>query len=561
MGTRSHAKRSFSLLIALALIVSACGGSSAPAAENLDFTARSWPEAGAGTCADGATGFAQIRSINEHTVEFQLCAPDPAFLQKIALPTFGIQDSGYLKAHAGDGSMVTAPNGTGPYSLKIWERGSQIVLSRFDGYWGEKAHAKTAVIQWQADAAARLLALQSGTVDGIDNVAPQDSAAIEGDTSLKLYPREALNTMYIGMNNTFKPFDDVRVRKAIALALDRQRIVDLFYPAGSEVASHYVPCSLEFGCEGDALYGQNIIEAKRLLAEAGFPNGFSTTLSLRDVVRSYLPAPQAVATDIQEQLAAIGVNATIDVQESTSYFDNVLSGNVAGLFIFAWVPDFPDTSNFVIGQFGENAGPVLGSMYEELNAAAVAAANEPDAAKRKLLYAQVNALINTLAPFVPVAHGGSAVAFKADVSGAYTSPLLTEQLALMAPKGRDSLVFVQGAEPGGLYCADEEDGESLRACSQIQESLYGFDSGSMIASPRLAEACTASDDLLTWTCTIRKNVRFHNGATLDASDVIDSYAAIWDCAHPYHVGRTGTFGGWGSMWGEFLSQERCISGE
>jgi hypothetical protein len=543
------------------MVAVACGGSSAPAAENLDFAARSWPEAAAAPCSGGAIGFAQIRSIDKQTVEFQLCAPDPAFLQKIALPTVGIQDSGYLKAHATDGLLSTAPNGTGPYSLQSWQRGVQIVLNRFDDYWGEKAKAKTAVLQWQTDAAARLLALQSGTVDGIDNVAPEDSAAIEGDLTLKLYPRQALNTMYIGMNNTFKPFDDVRVRKAIALALDRQRIVDLFYPAGSEAASHYVPCSLEFGCEGDALYGQNIDEAKRLLAEAGFPDGFSTTLSLRDVVRSYLPAPQAVATDIQEQLAAIGVRVTLDVQESTSYFDNVLSGKVAGLFIFAWVPDFPDTSNFVFGQFTTNAGPVLGSTYEALNAAAVAAVNESASSKRKALYAQVNKLINELAPFVPIAHGGSALAFKADVRGAYTSPLLTEQLALITPGGRESLVFVQGAEPGGLYCADEEDGESLRACAQIQESLYGFDSGSMVASPRLATSCTVSDDLLTWTCTLRNDVKFHNGAVLDASDVVDTFAAIWDCAHPYHVGRTGTFGGWGSLWGAFLSQESCISGE
>lgn len=540
------------------LIVSACGGSTAPAAENLPFQAKSWPEVSPAACFEGEGGLAQIRSVDELTVEFQLCAPDPGFIQKVSLANFNIQDSGYLNAHAEDGLIVKEPNGTGPWRMKVWELGEQIVLERFDDYWGTKAAVPTAVLQWQQDAAARLVALKSGTVDGIDNASPDDAAVITGDSSLSLQSRVALNTMYVGMSNSYPPFDDVRVRTAVALALDRQRIVDAFYPAGSAVATHYVPCSLEFACEGDAWYEQDIEAAKALLAEAGFPNGFSTTISLRDVVRSYLPNPQAVATDLQSQLAAIGISATIDVQEPTTYFDNVLGGKISGLFLFAWVPDYPDTLNFVLGQFGRDAGPTLGATYEAIDALATEASVTSSPARRKEIYTEVNALIKELVPFVPVAHGGSAVAYRADVTGAHTSPLLLENLAAMKPADRSSLVFVQGAEPAGLYCADEADFESIRACAQIGEGLYGFQTGTAIAEPRLATACAVSDDLLTWTCTLRNGVRFHNGALLDASDVVDTYSSIWDCAHPLHAGRTSTFAPW-SIWGPFLTPDRCIA--
>ena len=234
---------------AILMVAAACGGSGAPAAESVDFSARSWPEAGPVACAAGATGLSQITSVDESTVVFKLCAPDVAFTQKLALTNFVINDSGYLKAHTADGSIVEKPNGTGPFSFKAWEKGTQIVLNRFDGYWGTKAKAKTAVIQWQDEAAARLLSLQSGAADGIDNVSPTDFAAIAADSTLSLKPREGLNILYLGMNNAFKPFDDVRVRKAIALAVDRQRLVDTFYPGGSVVATHFTPCSIEFACE------------------------------------------------------------------------------------------------------------------------------------------------------------------------------------------------------------------------------------------------------------------------------------------------------------------------
>lgn len=541
--------------VLLALMVAACGGTSAPAAERVDFEARSWPEAAPAEC-QATGGIAQIRAVDAETVEFQLCAPDVAFLEKIALTNFAIQDSGYLKAHTNDGVLVTNPNGTAALSFSAWEIGSQIVLERFDDYWGQKSRAERVVIQWQPESAARLLALQAGTADGIDNVGTDDVARISADPSLTLYPREALNTMYLGMNHDYAPFNDVRVRKAIALALDRQRIVDTFYPDGSTVATHFTPCVLPGGCAGDDWYAQDIEEAKALLAEAGFPNGLKTTIEYRDAVRGYLPTPTAVATDIQEQLRAIGIDATLVLTESSAYLDRVFGGQIEGLFLWAWIADFPNASNFLLGGFGDGTNPALGSSYPELVSLVANVLRAPEG-ERAEAYAALNDGIREQVPMVPVAHGGSSLAFRADVVGAHASPLYREQFAEMQPGDRNTLVWIQPAEPAGLYCADEFDAESMRVCIQVGEALYGYEQGTAIVKPQLATSCTPSSDQLIWTCTLREGVRFHNGATLDASDVVDTYAAMWDCAHPYHVGRTGSFAVWSTMWLSHLNPEVC----
>ncbi|MBK7452558.1 MAG: hypothetical protein IPJ46_02230 [Anaerolineales bacterium] len=125
-----------------------------------------------------------------------------------------------------------------------------MVLKKNPNYWGENVGAEPLVFKWSTESAQRWLELQSGTVDGIDNVGPDDFATVEGDSNLALFNRPALNIMYIGFNNNPKvdgfdnaanPLANEKVRQAIAMGIDRQRIVENFYPAGSEVASHFTP--------------------------------------------------------------------------------------------------------------------------------------------------------------------------------------------------------------------------------------------------------------------------------------------------------------------------------
>jgi ABC-type transport system substrate-binding protein len=154
---------------------------------------------------------------------------------------------------------------------------------------------------------------------------------------------------------------------------------------------------------------------------------------------------------------------------------------------------------------------------------------------------------------IPVAHGGNGGAYKADVEGAYVSDFGAEQFGRMDPGGRDTFVWLQNAEPIGLYCADESDGETLRACEQVMESLLQFEVGTGKPIAALATEWSANADLTEWTFKLREGVTYHNGADLDANDVILSYAAQWDAEHPLHVGRDGSFTYWPGLFGPFLN--------
>ncbi len=504
-----------------------------------------------GTCDNGST-VAKVEAVDAYTVQFTMCGPDPAFLSKIAFSVFGIYPSEWLEANTAAGSRLDHPIGTGPYMVDDWVRGESITYKSFPDYWGEPAPAETLVIRWGTESAARLLELQAGTVDGINYPAPSDFKTIEDDATLHLQIRPALNIFYIGMNNTYPPFDDVRVRQAVAMGIDRQRIVDTFYPAGSEVATHFTPCTVPNGCVGDDWYAFDPVAAKQLLADAGFPNGFATKLFYRDVVRGYLPEVARVAEEIQAQLKDnLNIDATIEVQESGTFIANANAGTLDGFHLLGWTGDYPHITNFLDFHFSGNSKQ-FGNPFPEIYETLAKAAQIADPAEAEPLYVTANNKIRELVPMIPVAHGGSAAAYKADVTNPQASPLGDELLFESDPGGRDTFVWMQAAEPISLFCQDETDGESLAACEQASESLYGFEVNGTAVHPVLAESCDPNEDLTVWTCALRQGVKFHDGSDFDANDVVATFTSGLDANSPLHVGNTGAFEYWVTLWGNLI---------
>lgn len=496
--------------------------------------------------------FNTIEAIDRLTVKFTLCAPDPAFPSKVAFTSFAIQSAEYLEATGGGGELIEKPIGTGPYRLAEWDRGNQLVLEANPDYWGEAPKAQTLVFRWSAEAAQRLVELQAGTVDGIDNPGPEDFETIEGDSSLQLLPRPALNIFYLGLNNTKPPFDNEQVRQAIAMAIDKERIVENFYPPGSSVAEQFLPPAIPGYAAGVDWYTHDKDAAKQLLTDAGFGDGFEVTLNYRDVVRGYLPQPGVVAQDIQAQLAEIGVTVNIEVMESGAFLDASDAGELT-MYLLGWGADYPDATNFLDFHFGTGSSAQFGTHHTDIEETLTEAASLSDQAKRNELYETAAELIKEHVPMIPVAHGGSGAAYRADVSDAHVSPLGNEYFGVMTPGDRDTFVWMQNAEPIGLYCADETDGESLRACEQISEALLAYEVGGVDVEPALATEWSANDDLTVWTFTLRDGVLFHDGSTLDANDVVISYSVQWDAQHPLHVGRDGSFTYFPGLFGGFVN--------
>lgn len=539
---------------ALALVVGACGGDddeSGDGGEEADFEAVAYDETAQCGTEGYAGNLAAIEAVDELTVKFTLCESDVAFPAKVAFSALGIFSSGQLEETGG--APIDNPIGTGPYKLEAWERGNQIVLTANDDYWGDKASIPTVVFRWSAESAQRLVELQAGDVDGIDNVGTEDFATVQGDDSLQLLEREPLNVFYLGMNVDKAPLDDELVRQAVGYAIDKDRLIENFYPEGSEAADQFLPPGIPSYEEDAEGYTYDPAKAKDLLAQAGHPDGIDLgALSYRAEPRPYLPQPPQVASDIRDQLAQVGITVTLDEQESGAFIDNANTGNL-GLYMLGWGADFPDATNFWDFHFGEGASPQFGTGFDDLHEVLGDAASTTDEAARAELYAEANDLLMQHAQAIPIAYGGSAVAFKADVEGAHASPLSNEQFSAMSMEGADQLVWMQNGEPSGLYCADETDGEALRVCEQINEALLAYEVGGTEVVPALAEEYESNEDLTEWTFTLREGVTFHDGTALDAGDVVASYRVQWDAEDPLHVGRDGLFTYFEALFGGFLN--------
>lgn len=494
---------------------------------------------------------ASIEATSPTEVVFTLCSTDPAFLAKLAFIPFAVQPAEHLEATGG--SPLENPVGTGPFMLPEggWARGTEIVYEANPDYWGEAPAFNTLVFRWREDSTARITELTSGNADYITNLAASDYATIEGDANLQLLVDENPNVFYLGFNNRFEPFNNEQVRQAVAMGIDRQRIIDTFYPEGSAVADFFTPCIIENACEGEPWYEFDPEGARALLAEAGYPDGFDTTIKLRDVFRVYLPEPTVVAEDIRAQLAEnLGINATIEVMESGAFLEENATGEQQGLHLLGWGADYPHVTNFLDFHFG-GVNVQFGDPFDDIVETLAEGSQTVDPAAAQPIYEEANNLIRQHVPMVPIAWGAAADAALGTVENALTPPVGAPQFATMNP-GDDDLVFVQNAEPISLFCADETDGESLSACEQVLEGLYGYDlEGQPVA--KLANECTPDEAGLVWTCSLREGVTFHDGSTFDANDVVASWSVGLDAANPLHVGNTGVFEYFAYLWGSLIN--------
>jgi ABC-type transport system substrate-binding protein len=285
-------------------------------------------------------------------------------------------------------------------------------------------------------------------------------------------------------------------------------------------------------------------------------NPLQITLSFRNVNRAYLPLPDKVAQEIQAQLKEVGIEVKLEEMESAAFLDAANAGE-KGFYMLGWNADYPDATNFYDYHFGNAANLQFGDLFPDMVAEITAAGQVADPTERQAHYDKVNQMLKDDLMMIPVAHGGSSTAYQANVEGAHSSPLGNEYFAVVS-NGTDQFVWMQNGEPIALWCGDEDDGETLRACEQVYQALLGFKVGGTDVEPALAESYTPNADLTEWTFNLRKGVKFQNGADFDANDVVETYVAQWDAASPNHVGRTGTFYYFGAFFGAFINAPTAV---
>ncbi len=297
-----------------------------------------------------ATSVEGIKALDPSTVQFTLESPDVTFLNKMAL-NFAFIVPKEEVAKAGE-NFGHAPIGTGPYTLKQWQVGQSLTFVRNPNYFVEGLpYLDQITIQVGVAPDVALLRLERGEIDLMGDPPPgADWARISADPAWKnrLEKQPQVSTNYIAINTTAKPFDNVKVRQALNYAIDKQRIIQLLNGRGT-VANQILPPLMPGYDQEYTGYAFDPAKAKSLLAEAGFPNGFETSIECIAVD----PQPK-LCESFQQDLAKIGIKLTINTLAAPNVIDDAGNGKPpltwsGGL---AWIQDYPDPDDFY--------GPILG---------------------------------------------------------------------------------------------------------------------------------------------------------------------------------------------------------
>ena len=220
-----------------------------------------------------------VDKIDEYTVKMVLNAPEAPFLANMAMPHGGVQSKEYAIAMLKAGTpekLDQEPIGTGPFTLVQYQKDALIRYKAFPQYWAGKAKIDDLIFAITPDASVRWAKLQKGECHVMPYPNPADVPAMRKDTSVKVLEQPGLNVGYLAYNTTKKPFDDVRVRKAVNMALNKKAIVDAVYLGTGVPATNPIPptmWSYNKSVKDDAY---DVEAAKKLLAAAGLKDGFTT---------------------------------------------------------------------------------------------------------------------------------------------------------------------------------------------------------------------------------------------------------------------------------------------
>ena len=346
---------------------------------------------------------------DDYTVVFHLSRPDAIFLHELAINFASVVPQEAVEAAAGD--FGKKPVGSGAFILKEWTVGQRLVFEANPNYYIKNTpHLHQFTVEIGQDPLVALLRLQKGEVDiAGDGIPPAKFLEVKNSPEgpSMIVDGEQLQTGYVTLNVKVAPFDNVKVRQAVNMAINKERITRLLNGRAT-IATQPLPPLMPGYDKSFTGYAYDVEKAKALLAEAGFPDGFETVLYSTNTD----PQPR-VAQSIQQDLAAIGIKAEL---RSLAQSNVISAGGTEGEAPMiwsggmAWVADFPDPSTFygaILGCGGAVQGGWNWSWYcnKDIDARATAADSMSDPAQaneRTQAWGKIYTDIMADAPWVPV---------------------------------------------------------------------------------------------------------------------------------------------------------------
>lgn len=371
-------------------------------------------------------------AVSDTEAVLHLTRPMATFASVLTMPQFAIHSPRALEKYQDDAAeqpglteYATAhPTGTGPFEFVSWERGKQVTLERFDGYWGDRAKVSRLIMQVMTDDQQRIAALRNDEVNGADNIPPTAVRSLE-ENGRKIVARPPFTLAFLGMNQADPLLSDLKVRQAIAHAVDRQAIISATMPEGTTEANQWVPDTMTGWNPDVTEYEYDPDEARELLADAGASGETVELLYASSASSACLPSTEDTLNVIRQQLEAIGLNVEPVSLPRSEFSSRLYGGADHQLHLSCWIGQVDVPDSFVGLGFGFES-PEFGFDDPQFFADAQAAAQIGDPGELARTYEELNDRLMRSLVGVPFASAGSYIGLSSDVEGFEASPVSAE---------------------------------------------------------------------------------------------------------------------------------------
>jgi ABC-type transport system substrate-binding protein len=547
--TKRFCKNLFSLAVITAFLLAGCNLSTQ---QTTNLSTFSPLKVSAENCNYGGE-IKSVAAVDEYTVRFTLCSPDASFPAKISSPIFAVQDRDFLNANQGDSKSLTKTiNGTGPYQLISNNPVGQIQLHSSASYWGVPPSTQTLNIKFllhpsEGPSLEELYGTDATTSFTLSTDLTNTLGVTDTFIQLKHVP---LDLVYLGFNNQIKPMDNVNVRKAFAMTVDRARIVGFDLPIGTGMADQMIPMGVTPGRTGRLTwYAVDTTAAHQLLVDSGFDFNQELTLAYVDGAMDYISTPRYLAEEIQSELAVIQVKVTLKPM-TQSDFDQALANGTLMMFVNSFSALYPDGAAFYEYPFIRQAKQ-FGSSYPDLSQDLSSVQSEQDKTVRQAKFDLLNQKFKDLVPLIPIGNVPEWSFFRNTVNNEAVNGFYENYENITTPT--NTLQVLESNRPASLWPADETDLDTFRITRLLYDTLVSYNFGDQELTPDLADSWESNTNATQWTFALRYGVKFTDGANLDANDVVASFSAIWNTADVNHKGRSGNFTFFQELFGPLLN--------
>jgi ABC-type transport system substrate-binding protein len=391
----------------------------------------------------------KVEKIDDYTVKIILSRPNAAIMTSLAMFTVAIVSPTNATIWGAD--AFKHPCGTGPFKFVEWVKDDHITVEANKDYWRGAPKLDKVIYRVITDPSARLLAIQAGEIQGMEYPDPASLNSIEADNDLQLLTQPGMNVGYVAMNNGygyndtnhngmhdqdepwvktpgyFAPFTNRSVRQAINYAINKTSIVENLYKGTAIVAKNGMPPFMLGWNDAIVDYPYDPDKARELLTDAGYPNGFNTTLWVMPVSRPYMFDPAKIGEAIQSYLENVNIHVQIYQIDWSTYLAKTQAGEHS-ICLLGWTGDNGDPDNFMNVLYGANqctlgtAGNVAFYNNTEVQDLLSSALQTYDKNERAQDYEAAQVIIHEDAPFVYLAHANQNIVFTKNVQGFVLNP-------------------------------------------------------------------------------------------------------------------------------------------